>query len=104
MKSIVINIFAIICFLSGCTANDVVTKEQIAMQNKVDAIVSGLLFDNALDETASYKIKKDGLVVIKFDKSVSEEKYTMVVNLLRSNSSISGVQAEQSGKEVCSFR
>lgn len=104
MRTLTIIFFLIAGMLSGCSADNVVTKKQIARQNKVDVIVSNLLFDNELDETASYKVRKDGLVVIKFDKTVSEEKYTKVVNLLRSNSSISGVSAEQSGKEVCSLR
>ena len=60
-----------------------------------------ILFDNDLDNAASYNIRKNGYVVIKFDSSVPEIKYTEVVNLLRSSKRLNGVFAEQSGVEVC---
>lgn len=87
--------------LSGCTSGNVVTKEEINRQNKADAVVSGILFDKDLDNSASYNIRRNGLVVIKFDDSVSSQTYTEVVDLLRSSAEIHGVRAEQGGREVC---
>ena len=54
-----------------------------------------------IDYTASYKIRKNSLVIIKFDESVTKRNYTDVVNLLRSSPEVDGVQAEQGGVEVC---
>lgn len=90
--------------ITGCVARNAVTKEEIEKQNKADAIVSGVLFEHELDSTASYNVRKNGFVVIKFDESVPSQKYTEVVNLLRENSNINGVMAEQSGREVCPLR
>jgi len=92
----------IICTcLLGCAADNVLTKDEIASQNNSSQIVTNVLFVNDVDEVASYNIRKDGYVVIQFDSSVSEEKYTKVVNQLRSSKIITGVWAEQSGVEVC---
>ena len=91
-------------FFYGCAANNVLTKEEMKIQSKSDAVVSGVLFESDLTEKASYNISKNGSVVIKFAESVSEKDYTKVVNLLRANSAIDGVDAEQSGKEVCGIQ
>jgi len=90
--------------ISGCSADNALTKEEVKNQNNSSHVVTNVLFDNDIDETASYNIRKDGYVVIQFDSSVSEEKYTKVVNQLRSNKNITGVWAEQSGVEVCPLR
>jgi len=90
--------------LFACISDDVLTNEDIKTQNISSKVVANILFDNDIDETASYNIRKDGYVVIQFDSSVSEKTYTKVVNQLRSNSSVPGVWAEQSGLEVCSLR
>jgi len=87
--------------LIACAADNVLTKEEVENQNNSSQVVTEILFDNDLDETASYNIRKDGYVVIQFDSSVSEKKYTKVVDQLRSNNLITGVWAEQSGVEVC---
>mgnify|MGYP001824236187 CR=1 FL=1 len=87
--------------LSGCVANGVVTKEEMATQNRVDAAVSGTLFENDMDQEASYNIRKSGHVVIKFDESVSSHTYTRIVELLRKHEDIPSVYAEQGGVEVC---
>jgi len=50
-----------------------------------------------MSETASYNVKKDGSVVIKFAESVSQQNYTKIVDLLRSNKAVDSVYAEQSG-------
>jgi len=96
--------FVIVGNIFGCTADNVLTKEEVENQNKSSEIVTGILFENDLDESASYNIRKDGYVVIKFDSSVSEKTYTEIVNQLRSSPAIVGVWAEQSGVEVCPLR
>lgn len=88
-------------FLSACVDQNTLTREEIETQNKVDSIVAGTLFEHELDTLASYNVRKDGFLVIKFDKSVTRKKYTQVVDQLRSNTDINGVRAEQSGREVC---
>ncbi len=90
-----------ISILVGCVSNNVVTKEEVATQNRVDSAVSGVLFDNDMDKEASYNIRKTGHVVIKFDESVSSETYTRIVELLRKHVDIPSVYAEQGGVEVC---
>ncbi len=90
--------------LAGCAGSNVVSQEEIETQNTADAIVSGVLFANDLDNSASYNIRKNGLVVIKFDESVARGAYTEVVDLLRANPDIQGVRAEQGGIEVCPLR
>lgn len=94
-------LFLIFGLLYGCTADNVLTKKEMETQSKADAVVSNLLFDNDMSETASYNVKKDGSVAIKFTESVKSKDYTKIVNLLRANTSINGVLAEQSGTEVC---
>ena len=89
--------------LVACAEPDVLTKKEMAIQGKADSYVSGVLFENDMTETASYNVRKNGTVAIKFAESVSEKKYTKIVNLLRSNKAINGVYAEQSGAEVCGF-
>lgn len=87
--------------LSACVSDNVLTREEIEIQSKSADMVSSVLFEYDLDSSASYNIRKDGFVVINFDQSVSEKKYTEVVNLLRESTSIKGVRAEQGGAEVC---
>ena len=91
----------ILSLLTACSYPNVLTKKEMAIQSKVDSEVSAVLFDHDMSETASYNIRKNGTVAIKFEESVSEKKYTKIVNLLRSNKAIDGVYAEQSGQEVC---
>ena len=87
--------------LSACAETNVLTKKEMETQSKADAVVAGALFDNDLNEQASYNISKKGSVTIKFTEAVKSKDYTKIVNLLRSNTSINGVYAEQSGNEVC---
>ncbi|MGV6826915.1 MAG: hypothetical protein ACWA5Q_08055 [bacterium] len=97
--------FIVICLaltlLAACVDQNTVTPKQIEMQNKADAVVSSLLFERGLDDHASYNIRKDGTVVIKFDRSVFDSTYTQVVAELRGHPDINTVYAEQMGKEVC---
>lgn len=87
--------------LTGCVSSDRVSREEVAAQSRADAVVSGVLFERDLDTTASYNIRKSGLVVIRFDASVPVRTYTEVVTTLRASPSIGGVQASQAGVEVC---
>lgn len=86
--------------LTACQSNEL-TEEEIVIQNAADSEVASLLFAKELDNHASYNIHKDGSVVIKFDRSVSSEKYTHVVDILRASDKIKSVYAEQSGHQVC---
>lgn len=87
--------------LTGCASSDRVSREEVAAQTRADAVVSGVLFERDLDTTASYNIRKNGLVIIRFDTSVPVRTYTEVVNTLRASPAIGGVQASQAGVEVC---
>ncbi len=103
-------IFKIFCALVlpagllSCNADNILTKEEVENQNRSSQVVTDVLFENDVDETASYNIRNDGYVVIQFDSSVPEKKYTKVVNQLRSSNNIPGVLAEQGGVEVCPLR
>ena len=94
----------ILGLLSGCASDDILTKKEMAVQSKADTIVANTLFDNDMNDKASYNISKSGAVTIKFSESVSQKNYTKIVNLLRSNKSVDAVYAEQSGNEVCGIR
>ena len=87
--------------LCGCGSENELTRQQRQHQQQVDEIVAGALFKRDLDTLASYNVHKDGLVVIKFDKSVPKKIYTEVVAELRANKSLGGLRAEQGGVEVC---
>lgn len=63
--------------------------------------VANVLFEKEMDNLASYNVRRDGHVVIKFDQSVSFAQYNDVVEVLRSKKAISGVYAKQGGKQVC---
>lgn len=89
--------------LGACSSQNVLTEQEIKTQNAADSIVAGLLFEKELETTASYNVRKNGAVVIRFDKSVSDKVYTEVVNTLRRNDKIPEVYAEQEGVEICAL-
>lgn len=91
-------IFAVI---SACSSQEYLTNKEVENQNQASLAITGTLFDNDIDETATYSIDKEGHVDISFDKSVSEETYTKVVTELRKNPLINGVWASQGGVQVC---
>ena len=91
----------LLMLLVGCVSDNALTQSEVENQNKAADVVSSILFEKDLDDSASYNIRKDGYVVIIFDDKVSDTKYTDVVSLLRSNNDIKGVRAEQFGVEVC---
>ena len=83
---------------------DVLSEEERRVQYQVDTVVAQVLFERDLDTLASYNVRTDGMVVIKFDESVPEAVYTETVQVLRSNKDIHSLRAEQSGKEVCPYK
>lgn len=99
LKTYILLIIAVSVF--GCASNDVLTEREMAVQSKADSIVAGLLFETDMNDQASYNISKSSSVTIKFAESVTQKSFTKIVDLLRSNKSIDGVYAEQSGAEVC---
>ena len=96
-----VSISILLVFLAGCVTDEVLSEDELENQNRASAAVSSILFEHDLDDSASYNIRKNGYVIIIFDDTVSDEKYTAIVNLLRSNTAIKGVRAEQFGVEVC---
>jgi len=95
-----LSLLAILC-LSGCVSDQVISQDEMRIQDASAAAVANVLFEKEMDNLASYNVRRDGYVVIKFDQSVSFEKYNEVVQTLRSKQGISGVYAEQGGKQVC---
>lgn len=88
-------------YLVGCASEQVVTPEQIAVQNKVDSIVAQEIFSRKLDEHASYNVHTDGSVAIKFDNEVTFQMYNDLVAWMRAKPEIKSVRATQMGREVC---
>ena len=93
-------LFICFIFLTACQSNEL-TQEEIETQNKADLEVASLLFEYELDKLASYNVHKDGSVIIKFDREVSNEIYTLIVEQLRDSSEITSIYATQGGQEVC---
>jgi len=104
MPKMIYPVFLLFLITACSSSPNLVTEEEIKVQNKIDAIVASALFDRELDNNASYNIRKNGMIVIKFDDNVPEAAYTEVVNALRANAHITMLRAEQSGVEVCGLR
>lgn len=90
--------------IAGCASDDIVSAEQIAIQNRADRAVAGLLFESGLDEGVSYHVRRDGFVVMLFGRSVPEPVYTDIVARLRGHRDVAGVRATLDGREVCPLR
>ena len=103
MKLKILFLFSFL-LLAGCVSEDVLTKAEMEKQSAADYQVASLLFEKDLSANASYNVRKDGFVVIAFDKSVPFTIYDDIVQSLRANKAISGVRAEQEGVEVCPLR
>jgi starvation-inducible outer membrane lipoprotein len=86
--------------LSGC-ASELISPEEMRVQEAASTEVANVLFDKDMDTTASFNVRRDGHVVIKFDSSVPFDRYNDVVQLLRSKKAIPSLYAEQGGREVC---
>ena len=91
-------------FVSACSPQSLISEQERQRQGAADTAVAELLFERDLTETASYNVHNDGLVVIKFDRSVAQPVYRDIVERLRRDPRIAGVRAEQEGKEVCRLR
>lgn len=91
----------VLSFLAGCASDQVISQEEMRVQDASATEVANVLFEKEMDNLASYNVRRDGYVVIKFDQSVPFAKYNDVVETLRSKKTISGVYAEQGGKQVC---
>lgn len=98
-----LSLFAVLN-LQGCNQNPLqqsLTEQELALQQAADAATATILFDNELDQYASYIVDGTGYVHIKFSSSVNFVDYNRVVAQMRANPKISKVYAEQSGSEVC---
>lgn len=87
--------------LASCASDQVISQEEMRIQNAAATEVTNVLFEKDMDTVASYNVRRDGYVVIKFDQSVPFAQYNDVVQTLRAKKAISGVYAEQGGIEVC---
>lgn len=96
----ILSLFSIMS-LAGCVSDQVISQEEMRIQDASAAEVANVLFEKEMDNLASYNVRRDGYVVIKFDQSVSFDKYNDVVQVLRNKKAINGVYAEQGGKQVC---
>lgn len=101
MKLVSIAFMVAVISIVGCSSSNVVTQEQMALENKVDSAINDILFKNDMEALASYSIHKNGKVNIKFAESVKYRQYKKVVDELRAHPDIPGVRAEQAGMEVC---
>lgn len=97
-------LLTIMLLLTACNSETLVSEQERQTQNAADTTVAHLLFEQGLSETASYNVHGDGLVVIKFDRSVTEPVYRDIVERLRADPAIDAVRAEQAGKEICPLR
>lgn len=91
----------IVLLLAGCASDQVISQDEMRVQDAAANTVAAVLFEKEMDNLASYNVRRDGYVVIKFDQSVTFAQYNDIVEILRSKKSISGVYAEQGGKQVC---
>ncbi len=89
--------------LVGCNSSSMITAEELRKQNEADNVVSSVLFDHDVADVTSYKIQRDGHVILNFARSVDNETYTAVVLTLRQKNSIRGVSASQDGSSICAL-
>ena len=92
---------ALAALIAACHTTQSLTQQALAVQSAADEQVAVTRFDRDLDQAASYHVHKDGFVVIRFKDSAASEDYTAAVSELRSKPSISGMRAQQGGREVC---
>jgi type III secretory pathway lipoprotein EscJ len=87
--------------LVGCASDQIISQDEMRLQDAAANTVAAVLFEKDMDNLASYNVRRDGYVVIKFDAAVTFAQYNDIVEVLRSKKSIIGVHAEQGGKQVC---
>ncbi len=103
-NSFALSLLLVVSLLCGCASEHVLTQQEMRIQDAATTAVTHVLFEKGMDSVASYNVRRDGYVVIKFDQSVPFEKYNDVVHTLRGSRVISGVYAEQGGVQVCGPR
>lgn len=94
---LLLSVFVLVLLLCGCAGQDSLSQEELKKQYQVDSVVSSVLFEHELDESASYHVRNDGFVVIKFADAVPFDIYNKVVSELRANPEVEGLRAEQNG-------
>lgn len=102
MKYILTIILSVLILsLSACVDDNTLTAEQIKIQQKATDVVAQVLFEYEIDTRASYNVRKNGFVVIKFNKDIPFDVYNAAVADLRASRHITGVDAWQGGRNVC---
>ncbi len=89
--------------LSSCSSTQEISAEESKRQYEIDTTISGILFEYDVADATSYKIRRNGHVILNFSSSVNDETYTAVVNSLRQSSNINGVSASQDGVSICTL-
>jgi hypothetical protein len=101
MKTKIFILFSLFFITTGCTPSNTYTDEQLALEDRVDKAVNETLLDHDLESLASWGIRKNGRLNIKFAEEVKYDQYKRVVDELRADPNIPSVRAEQGGVEVC---
>lgn len=97
-------IFKVLLFmilLSSCAGRNVLTEDEVILQQKATNALTSILFEYELDENASFEVMKNGFVNLRIQGFVSVKTYTKAIEELRAHKDIDGVFATQGGVEVC---
>ncbi|MDH3353842.1 MAG: hypothetical protein OEL79_01360 [Chromatiales bacterium] len=87
--------------LSSCAGPNELSKEEIIIQQNATDALTQILFENDLDENASFEVEKNGFVNLRIQGLVAIKTYTHAIDELRAHKDIHGVRAEQGGIEIC---
>lgn len=85
----------------SCSNQEVLTEKERAKQLSIDNLVSETLFQNNLEEDASYHIDGKGHVQINFEPLVPTSLSDRIVHQLRAEPLIKSVTAKQNGQTIC---
>lgn len=88
-------------FISACSSENMLTKEELQIQLKAENAVSKMVFDSSFSNKVSYKVNKDGSVLINFAPEIELFDFAYLIQQLRSHRDIKSVIASQAGTEVC---
>ncbi len=103
-RILLLKITLVLSLSVGCTSEQLISEADRERQYRIDSVIAQTLFEDDLDQLASYKIRNDGTVVIKFSPTVPRPHYTRVVDSLRAHPAIDKLYAEQGGQQVCRLR
>lgn len=103
-KVIFVVLMGSMLLMTGCNSQQVLTEQEKRIQAQAESAVAEMLFEANMDTQASYNVRKNGHVEIKFTPQVSLLDYTLMVKKLRQDSRITSVYATQSGSEVCPLK